>query len=85
MVSFPPNFHKNIIAGNSDLSKKFFLLLNVIPEDKITLDFMEFLQIFKRFSGETRLNLAFAAKMHDCQRKNAAKAQEILPFGISFQ
>lgn len=29
--------------------------LSVISKDKITLDFMEFLQIFKRFSGETRL------------------------------
>jgi len=28
--------------------------------------------------------LAFAAKMHGCQGKNAAKAQEILPFTIVF-
>ena len=46
-------FYKNIIAGNSGLSKNFLLRLNVIPEDKITLDFMEFLKIFKRFLGET--------------------------------
>ena len=26
---FPPNFHKNIIPSNSDLSKNFLLLLNV--------------------------------------------------------
>ena len=29
--------------------------LSVISTDKITRDFMEFLQIFKRFSGETML------------------------------
>ena len=35
------NFYKNIIAGNSGLSKNFLRRLNVIPEDKITLDFMK--------------------------------------------
>lgn len=56
---------------------------------------MELLQIFKRFSGETlflssvlplnpSFNLAFAAKMHGCQGKNAAKEQEILPFTMVF-
>ena len=96
MVSFPPNFYKNIIAGNSGLSKNFLLRLNIIPEDKITLDFMEFLKIFTKFSGEILflssvftsnlgINLAFAAKMHGCQGENAAKAQEILSFSVSFQ
>ena len=96
MMVFLLNFYKNIIAGNSDLSKKFFLLLNVISKDKITLDFMEFLQIFLKITGETLflssvlplkpgINLAFAAKTHDCQGKSAAKTQEILPFSVSFQ
>ena len=89
------NLYVNIIAGNSDLSKNFLLRRSVISEDKITLDFIEFFQVFKRFSGETvfitsvlplkpGFNLAYAAKMHGCQGKNAAKAQEILPFTIVF-
>ena len=56
---------------------------------------MEFLWIFKEFTGETLflssvlplksgINLAFAAKMHGCQGKNAAKVQGILPFGVIF-
>lgn len=45
------NLYVNIIAGNSDLSKNFFLLL----KDKITLDFMKNLQVFIKFQGETRL------------------------------
>ena len=38
------NLYVNIISSNSDLCKNFLLL-----KDKITLDFMEFLQVFKRF------------------------------------
>ena len=49
------NLYVNIIPSNSDLSKNFLLRLSVIPEDKIMLDFMEFLWIFTKFSGETRL------------------------------
>lgn len=52
------NLYVNIIAGNSDLSKNFLLRLSVISKDKITLDFMEFLQIFKDFicfATESRL------------------------------
>ena len=44
-------FYKNIIACNSGLSKNFLLLL----KDKITLDFMEFLQVFTKFQVETKL------------------------------
>ena len=69
--------------------------LYVISKDKITLDFIEFFQVFKKFTGETLflssvlplksgINLAFAAKMHGCQGKNAAKVQGILPFGVVF-
>ena len=50
---------------------------------------MEFLWIFKDFIGETlflpsvlslklRINLAFAAKMHGYQGKNAAKIHDLL-------
>lgn len=65
--------YKNIIAGNSDLSKNFLLLLNVIQEDKITLDFLEFLQIFKRFSGETMLELVFCGKNARLSREKCRK------------
>lgn len=62
--------------------------VNVISSAQITLDFIEFLQIFLKITGETlflssvlslelRINLAFAAKMHGCQGKNSAKTQEI--------
>ena len=37
------------------------------------------------FYVELGFNLAFAAKMHGCQGKNTAKAQEILSFSVSFQ
>ena len=47
------NLYVNIISSNSGLSKNFLLRLNIIPEDKITLDFMEFFQIFKKIKGET--------------------------------
>lgn len=74
IVSFPPNFYKNIIPSNSDLSKNFLLLL----KDKITLDFMEFLQIFIKFRVKPGFNLSYAAKMHDCQGENAAKIHDLL-------
>lgn len=45
------NLYVNIISSNSDLCKNFLLLL----KDKITLDFMKFLQVFTKFQGETRL------------------------------
>lgn len=62
---------------------------------QITLDFMDFLQVFIRIVGETlllssvlslslRINLSYAAKMHGCQGKDAAKVQEILSFGVVF-
>ena len=60
--------------------------LSVFSKDKITQDFMEFFQVFEGetiflssvFTLNQALELAFAAKMHGCQEKNAAKMHDFL-------
>ena len=70
------NLYVNIIPSNSVLGKNFLLLL----KDKITLDFMEFLQIFHRFYVELGFGVGFCGKNARLSREKCRKSARNFTF-----